>query len=113
MILKFRFGQTDWKLIEGFKEIHYFNAKEAIGNKEGELSTIKYLPWGREATSDIDYFNPSTVYHLNLVTPSPARIDIGIIGSMKHPDVADMFLLLGCDEVFILNDEGKTIDRIN
>jgi hypothetical protein len=112
MILKFRVGQTDWKLIEGFKEIHYFNVKKVASNKsdDDKLSIQNdnndwYAAWGEE-----ERFNPSCIYHLRLGN-IPIK-DIGVIGKMKDPNDVDMFLLLGADDVFILNDEGKTIERI-
>jgi hypothetical protein len=106
MILKFRIGQTDWKLIEGFKEVHYFNVKKCLSNKDGnEIPQEFYCPWGSE-----ERFNPSTVFTVAFKDQGPTR-DIGVIGRMKDENDANMFLLLGCDEVFILNDEGKTIDR--
>jgi hypothetical protein len=105
MILKFKYGQTDWKLIEGFKEIHYFNVKKVVCNKEDATEPYYYSAWGKE-----EKFNPSVVFNANLHDVGPTR-DIGIIGVMKDPDDNNMFLLLGMDEVFILNDEGKTIDR--
>jgi hypothetical protein len=107
MILKFRIGMTDWKLIEGFKEVHYFNVKKELSNIDGNESPSQefYYAWGSE-----ERFNPSTVFNINLQNIGPTR-DIGVIGRMKDEDDANQFLLLGCDEVFILNDEGKTIDR--
>lgn len=109
MILKFRCGETDWKWIEGFREIHSFNVKEVISNKEGVEGQIFYAAYGTE-----ERFNPGCVFYLNLhdrIVESPDR-NIGIIGDMRNPDDPNGFLLLGCDQVFILNDEGKTIERI-
>lgn len=105
MILKFKMGMTDWKLIEGFKEVHYFNVKKIEHNKEDSIVPYHYEVWGTE-----EEFNPSIVYHLNLANV-PTK-DIGIIGHMKNPNDPNMFLILGVDDIFILNDEGKTIERI-
>ena len=107
MIIKFRIGQTDWKLIDGFKEIHYFNVKKVLPQETDvcQEHQVFYAAWGTE-----ERFNPSTVFQIDLKEMGPTR-DIGVIGIMKDGYEASSFLLLGCDEVFILNDEGKTIDR--
>jgi hypothetical protein len=103
MILKFRTGETDWRWIEGFREINAFNVREVISNKEGGENY--YAAVGTE-----ERFNPVTIYHLNLLIPM--KVNVGIIGVMEDPKGANGFLLLGCDQVFILSNEGKTIDRI-
>ena len=82
--------------------------KELSSNKSDDLGNLgdnHYAAWGTE-----EIFNPSVVYHLKLGN-TPTR-DIGIIGKMKDPEANNMFLLLGAEEVFILNNEGKKIERI-
>lgn len=94
-------GETDWKLIEGFKAVHYFEVKTITNNNDSY-----FVPCGSE-----EKFIPSRVFFIHLQNVGPTR-NIGIIGEMKDEADANMFLLLGCDDVFILNDEGKTIERI-
>jgi hypothetical protein len=106
MILKIKTGQTDWRLIEGFKEIQYFRCEVMCGN----LTIPTNIPKSYRAVGSKENFQPDRVIFTDL--PNTPVIDIGIIGEMKNPNGPSKFLIENCGEAFILSDEGKTIERI-
>ena len=97
-------GKEDWKLIEGFKTIHHFRVEITTGNKEGSEEHYHVVDNGEE-------FFPEKVLHMRYSKYFPTH-NIGIVGEMRNENDANRFLLVGADDVFILNDEGKTIERI-
>ena len=110
MIIKFRLGETDWMLLDGFDAIHHFYCIQGPleNSTDGSTASIHWKAVSGEDAMRGDEFFPNNVYRENKRNRVPRNI--GLV-CYRGPDKTEKFLI-DSDEIFILNDQGKTIERI-
>ncbi len=111
MIIKFRLGATDWMLLDGFDAVHHFCCVKGITSAAIGDATTPDIHWQAVSGEDAmrgDEFFPDNIYRENRRGRVPRNI--GLV-CYRGADKTEKFLI-DSDEIFILNDQGKTIERI-
>lgn len=111
MILKFQVASGHWVLLDGFKAIEYFHViprGSKIGYGDGSTPSASEQVFGTDNGLTGELFEPTRMY----LSPEADRVNsYRGFACVKQDDLVEKYLI-DSDYIFILNDLGKTVERI-